>query len=321
MKIYVLTALMASAFLTACGGGGGGGSVTPPTGGGTQNQARLAAGFSVTMKGSALMHTSRYHAAVTHQAALGSSILPFAIFWVPDSYVPANSFPTPTYSEVAYATGGAVSNPGPVTFTPISGPILPVVATPTPFPQPAGLPSGAQLLGGQIVGAPTQIGQSVITVSAIGQTVSLTGDNYRGTELSTASNSDLHGPTGLSFGNVNGGSPVSSGPSDLSFSGDGSGATAFVAPNGIIELVGKTIDQVQGSDFVQANAQTTLTPTALCSSQPVSYIFKTAGAGNVLVKFEAEGLFYGGTYPQGTCAVTDMPAVYQVSDLNGNFSF
>lgn len=318
MKIHVLTALLASALLTACGGGGGG-SVTPPTGGGGST-AKLNAGFSMSSKGSAVMHTSRYRATVIHQATLGSSILPFAIFWVPDSYVPANAFSTISYSEVAFATDGTVSNPGPVQFTPISGPILPVVATPTPFPQPAGFPSGAQLLGGQIVGAPTQPGQSLITVSAIGQTVQLIGDNYRGTELSTSSNSSLNGPTGLSFGSNNGASPVSSGNADLSLSGNGSGATAFAAPGGIIELVGKSIDQVQGSDFVQANAQTTLTPTALCSTtQPVSYIFKTQGG--VLVKFQSEGLFFGGTYPPGTCAVTDMPAVYQVSDLNGNFAY
>lgn len=298
--------------LAGCGGGGGSSSPVPPTsgGGGTTQSAVLHAGFAQT--GNSKTTAGRRTFAIQPQASLGGSILPFAIFYVPDSYVPMALVPTISYTAVAYMTGNDIPSPPPsVTFTQSGDPLQFLAAN--DGTGVAGLPSGAVPIGGEAVGAPSALGQSFVTASAVGQSVTLTANTYAGTAIATASNGS-GAPVGLTC-TASGCQPTTSGTPDLTIR-EGS-PSSFVAPNGIVE-VNKSLDQVSSADFV--NPETTLPVTDWCagSSTYYSFVFKTASG--VLVKLNDFGL-YGSNLASGTCDWNGLFGIYLASNASGTFAY
>lgn len=311
MKLFAVVVLAAA--LTACGGGGGGSSPVPS---GPSKTPLLNAGFAQT-SGPASQSQHRITLAIApEQGTLNGAVLPIANFWIPDSYIAAGTYPSTGESEVAYVTGESVPSPLPaVTFTTASGPALTVLATPSPLPIPAGLPSGATIIAGQIVGPGSQTGQTTIAVSAMSQTAQITANTYPGLDLDTGGAWST-GATGLTFTSA-GAAPTTSGTPDLSIDTSQS-VSALTAPSGIVE-VEKTVDQIQPSDFVQANAVTTLRDVNLCNIDGVvrSFIFKTAAGA--LVKFQPISIG-GSNVAQGVCTFDDIRGPYQVAGSNG-FAF
>lgn len=320
MKHFFAAAILVTA-LAACGGGGGG-SVTPPTGGGTKSSATLAAGFGssspVASQVKARGGMTYRRLVSTADGTLGGSILPFAIFWVADSYIPSGDYPVVTGQAIAYLSGTAPQTLPTVTWSQ-TGDALQFVNNPTsPSYQ---IPAAATFLGAQNVAAPSAVGQSTVTATAasIGQSVNLTADTYGLLWLSSTS-STLYGgvgPSGLTF-SATGGSPTTSGTPDLSIT-VGS-PSSLSAPGGIIELDNTSIDQVSGSQFVSSSAQTTLPESQVCNTGVgfTSFIFKTQSG--LLVKMEVAGIAGINDAPT-PCTWTDIQAIYQVSNSSGQFVY
>jgi|GEM_PF-5309353 len=310
----LILALAASAVLAGCGGGGS--SSLPPTGGGGHTNATLAAGFAQT-SGSQVTATHRNMLYRRLTTTLSGALEPFAIFFVPDSYVPSNAFPTIGYRAVAYLTGTAPSPLPTVTFTQ-TGPALQFLGADSNFSD-ATVPTGDTTVGIENVGAPSTVGQSTVTATAasLGQSVNILADTYAGTEISSSSGSTLNGPTGLTF-SASGAEVTPSGQTpDLSIS-VGS-PSAFVAPGGIVE-VDESLDQVASSSYSGAPA-TTLPVSSVCSpnGNPISFIFKAQSSG-LLVKIGEASLLGINNNPT-PCTWTDMAVTYSVANSSGVFAY
>lgn len=313
-----LGALILVAGLAACGGGGG--SSLPPTsgGGGTQTSAKLNAGFLST--GSSNIAATR-RSITMHRltSSLGGGILPFAIFFVPDSYVTTSDIPTITYQAVGYLTGGTPPSPLPsVTFSQ-TGTALQFLGTTSSVSDLQALPSGASVVGAENVGAPTTVGQTTVTIDAasLGQSVNILADTFPLSLVSSASGSSLNGPAGLTF-TTSGAAPTTSGTPDLAIS-VGS-PSSFTAPGGIIEVDNTSIDEVTGSNYVAGSAVTSLSSSTVCSitGGPTSFILKAQSG--LLVKLELISVA-GPNVAPSPCTYTDVEFLYQVSNSSGGFAY
>ncbi len=313
MKSFLGAAILAAA-LIGCGGGGSS-SPTPPTNGTTPT---LQAGF-IAKGGGVVVTAKGFRSVRTQSATLGGALEPFAIFFVPDSYVPANAFPTIGYQAVAYLSGTA-PNPLPTVTFAQTGPALQFISN-DPNLGDATAPSGDTVVGIENVGAPATIGQSTVTAAsaALGQSVNIVADTYAGTEISAASGSALNGPSGLTFTSAGAAVTAAGQTPDLSIS-VGS-PTSFVAPGGIIET-DVSMDSVSPSLFAGAPA-TTLPVSSVCApTGPISFIFKTQGG--LLVKLGEIGPYFNpySTPAQGAaCQWTDMVLTYQVANASGQFAY
>lgn len=309
--LLVVTLLM-SASLAACGGGGSAGGVIP-----SQPQShspKLGAGFAVSVSGGGA--TSLQHRTFTPKMrtmsdpVLTGALIPFADYWVPDSYVAPNSFSTVGYSAVAYldtSNGSTLPNPLPtVTFTQ-TGSQLPLVGPYQPGPSNVATQT---VIGGEILGSPTATGQTTVTASALGQSINLAANSYPGFALD--SSYLTRNPQGLTF-TPSGAVPTTSGTPDIAIDASTEPST-LVVPGGI-EMVaqGKFIDQVTTADFDPTKAVTRLSTTYICSGI-FDFIMKTPSG--LIVKFENSSAT-GRNVASNVCHFDEIDDSYQVAGTSG----